>query len=473
MSRNITIDDLYLFKQISRPRISPDGQQVAYVVTTIDKSTQKYCSSIWISSIDSEDTRRFTGGASNAHSPCWSPDGRWLAFVTDREGEPAGKEQAESKKHSKAKSQIWLIPTDGGEARQLTFMQHGASNPVWAPDNQRIIFNAQVGAVDDETEDGKLLPKARVIDRLWYRLDGVGFIYERRNHLFLIDLSGAESHQLTDGDWDDSDPAWSSDGSRIAFASSRAEDHWRLPCPDIYTLAITDGKSGELKCLTNGSLACSNPSWSPDGSKIIFVYDYSNYATKSTIEIINSDGSDQHTIFSGLWASDGSPRWSPDGSRIIFYGDVKNQGYDLCIIPNNYKVGENYAIAGTFGGVLGNPGFSVDGRYIIFSAPSTANVKSSIQVINAYNFSPVKDFGNFAKGTDYGDPVFIETPTFLVTAPGINHDSSGNAVISGPDPRQSENAGTNNLYQVIIPAQNSMVAQNPTEYSYDMGDWGG
>src|SRR5574340_840915 len=98
MTRNITIDDLYLFKQVSKPRISPDGQQVAYVVTTIEKGTQKYCSSIWISTIESGEARRFTGGASNAHSPQWSPDGKWLAFVTDREGETPGKEQAESKK---------------------------------------------------------------------------------------------------------------------------------------------------------------------------------------------------------------------------------------------------------------------------------------------------------------------------------------------------------------------------------------
>ncbi len=271
MLRNITIEDLYLFKQVSRPRISPEGQRVAFVVTTIDERKQEYHSSIWIVSTDGGETKRFTSGATNAHSPSWSPDGRWLAFVADREGEPTGKEQGEQKKQRKATSQIWLIPTDGGEARQLTFMQHGASNPVWSPDSKQIIFTAQVGQVDEENEDGKVLPKVRVIDRLWYRLDGVGFIYERRSHLFLIGVAGGEEQQLTDGDWDDTDPAWCPDGSRIAFVSSRAEDRWRFPCPDIYTLVITDGKTGDLKCLTNGSLACSTPSWSPDGTTIAFI----------------------------------------------------------------------------------------------------------------------------------------------------------------------------------------------------------
>jgi len=150
-------------------------------------------------------------------------------------------------------------------------MQHGASNPVWSPDSKQIVFNAEVGPADEETEDGKILPKVRVIDRLWYRLDGVGFIHERRNRLFLIDVTGGEPQQLTEGDWDDTDPAWSRDGTRIAFVSSRAEDRWRLPCPDVYTLAISDGKAGELRCVTNGSLACSVPSWSPDGQTIAFL----------------------------------------------------------------------------------------------------------------------------------------------------------------------------------------------------------
>ena len=269
--RQITIEDLYRIKSVSAPRISPDGQRIAFVVTTIDAGKHEYRSSIWMVPTEDGEAKRFTAGPANTHSPSWSPDGRWLAFVTEREGEPAGKDQEEQKKHGKGKSQIWLIPTDGGEARQLTFMRHGSSNPVWSPDSKQIVFNAAVGPADEENEDGKTLPKVRVIDRLWYRLDGVGFIHERRTNLFLIDVAGGEPQQLTGGDWDDTDPAWSPDGARIAFVSSRAEDRWRLPCPDVYVLTINQGRAGDLQCLTNGSLACSAPSWSPDGHTIAFL----------------------------------------------------------------------------------------------------------------------------------------------------------------------------------------------------------
>jgi len=269
--RNITIEDLYQLKPVSSPRISPDGQRLAFVVTTIDEHKHEYRSSIWMVSTEGGEAKRFTTGPANTHSPSWSPDGCWLAFVSEREGEAADKDEKEQKKHGKGKPQIWLIPTDGGEAYQLTFMQHGASNPVWSPDSKWIVFNAEVGPADEETGDGKILPKVRVIDRLWYRLDGVGFIYERRNHLFLIDIAGGEPQQLTEGDWDDTDTAWSHDGTRIAFVSSRAEDRWRLPCPDVYTLAIIDGKASKLRCVTNGSLACSVPVWSPDGQTIAFL----------------------------------------------------------------------------------------------------------------------------------------------------------------------------------------------------------
>src|SRR5258708_35060278 len=147
-------------------------------------------------------------------------------------------------------------------------MPHGVSNPVWSPDSQQLIFSAAVGPRDEETEDGQSLPKVRFIDRLLYRLDGVGFIHDKRQHLFLIDVVGGEPRQLTAGDWDDKDPAWSPDGTRVAFTSSRAGDRWRLPCPDIYILSIANNQAGELERLTGGTRSCYSPSWSPDGKTI-------------------------------------------------------------------------------------------------------------------------------------------------------------------------------------------------------------
>src|SRR2546423_6380288 len=348
MTRSITIEDLYQIKFLGRPRISPDGRRVAFVVTTIDDKKHAYRSSIWMVPTQGGEVKRFTMGPANTNSPSWSPDGRWLAFVSEREGEAAGSDGKEQKKHGKGKAQVWLIPADGGEARQLTFMQYGASDPVWSPDSKRLIFSAAVGPADEEmeeTEDGQPLPKVRVIDRLWYRLDGVGFIHERRRHLFLVDIGGSASvegeegvegvdpEQLTDGDWDDGDVAWSPDGTRIAFTSNRREDRWRFFNPDVYTLSIKDGKAGELQQLTDGSLSCSSPSWSPDGKTIAFLAKLKvrsgNHADLYTIAVdtrqgatrcltsefegscsdwTNSDTTDEHIV--------PAPAWSPDGRTL-------------------------------------------------------------------------------------------------------------------------------------------------------------
>ena len=328
MTRLITIEDLYQMKFLSRPRIAPDGRQVAYVVTRIDERKHAYRSAIWLASIDGSEARRFSAESGHTSDPAWSPDGRWLAFVSDREGELPDNE---AKKRGKGKPQVWLIPTDGGEARQLTFMEHGASSPVWSPDSKRLLLSAAVGPSPEEGEDGKSLPQARVIDRLWYRLDGVGFIYERRSHLFLQNIDGGEPEQLTDGDWDDGEAAWSPDGTQIAFTSNHADDRWRLPGADVYTLAIVDGKAGALRCLTDETLGCGSPSWSPDGKVIAFLASYkvksaghtflysiaadaekqaaTNLSLKfdgSCMDWTNSDIGDEHLMPAPVWSQDGT-----------------------------------------------------------------------------------------------------------------------------------------------------------------------
>ena len=339
MSRSISIEDLYEFKFLSRPRISADGQRVAFVVTSIDRRTYAYCSAIWVMPTAGGEAIRFTGGATNAHSPVWSPDGRWLAFVSDREGELQGNTHEEQRKRGKGKAQIWLIPTGGGEARQLTFMPHGATQPVWSPNSQQVLFSAIVGPLDEEAEDGKPLPKVRVIDRLFYRYDGVGFIYDRRQHLFLIDADGGTPVQLTDGDWDDKDAAWSVDGTKIAFISGRTEDRWKTRCTDIYTLSIEHGepgevgRHGELLRLTDGMRFCTSPSWSPDGQSLAFLAS-TRYRSAGHVDLFtispptkdglllnltsefegscsdwtNSDVTDEHLM--------PAPPWSPDGKTL-------------------------------------------------------------------------------------------------------------------------------------------------------------
>lgn len=333
MTRSITIEDLYQIKFLSRPRVSPDGQRVAYVLTRIDEHTHEYRSALWVAPVSGGEARCFTAETSVVGAPAWSPDGRWLAFVSDRKGEATGSasnSDKESKKQGQGKPQIWLIPTDGGEARQLTFLEHGASSPVWSPDSRQVLFNAAVGPAEEETVDGKSLPKVHVIDRLWYRLDGVGFIYANRSHLFLVDAAGGEPRQLTDGDWDDGDAAWSPDGSQIVFTSNRAEDRWRLPGADVYVLSLQDGAVSELRCLTDSTLASGSPAWSPDGKTIAFLaspklrsagqtYLYTIAASASNaaatnltqdfegtcMDWTNSDIGDEHLMPCPAWSSDG------------------------------------------------------------------------------------------------------------------------------------------------------------------------
>src|SRR5215467_3125888 len=192
--RAFTIEDLYRIKSISDVHISPDGKSVVYVLGVADLPRAKRQSHIWMMDIDGSNARQMTRGDKSESSPVISPDGRWIAFISDREGD----------------ANLFVLPVGGGEARRVTSISTGVSDPLWSPDGKSIAFSTDVypecGGDDacnkriaDNIEKSPL--KAHMADRLFYRhwtawKDGT------RTHIFLAGLSGGSVRDLTPGDFD-------------------------------------------------------------------------------------------------------------------------------------------------------------------------------------------------------------------------------------------------------------------------------
>ena len=261
-------EDVYELVGVSDPRVSPDARTVAYVVTTIDREESKYRSAVWVVPVDaSEAPRQFTSGERNDNSPRWSPDGSQLAFVSNRGDD-------------KAKPQLYVIPAEGGEALQLTDLKGGIEDPKWSPDGTRIAFCARVpDEAYDEEEDRKRKP--RHITRLKYKLDSVGWTFDRPKHVFVVPSDGsAEPRQITDGDFEDAAPSWSPDGEQIAFVSARHRN-WDIDvgANDVFTVGANGGRPKRLT-QTNGR--CGGPSWSPDGRRIAYGFAPGREGTRHT-----------------------------------------------------------------------------------------------------------------------------------------------------------------------------------------------
>ena len=248
-------EDVYALTGVADPRLSPDGRTIAYVVSGVDRDANAYRSTIHLADVDgAAPPRRLTAEEKEDAAPRWCPDGRLLAYVSNRERE---------------KKQLYVLPVDGGESRPLTDLPEDVSQAAWSPDGTQLAFSSRVPDPAYEERDEKRRAPRR-ITRLQYKLDDVGWTTDRRQHLFVVPADGSGGPvQVTSGDYEDGYPAWSPDGARLAFVSAREAD-WDVK--DVRDVYVVDSAGGEPVRLTGGSGWCEAPSWSPDGTLIAFRY---------------------------------------------------------------------------------------------------------------------------------------------------------------------------------------------------------
>lgn len=324
-AKKLTIDHLLKIKRPGDMQISPDGKWVAYVVRQNDLDKDKGKSQIWMTSTDGEVTIPLTAKYAGASTPRWNPDGSSIAFLGTRGDKDA-------------KTQVWTLDRRGGEAQQHTEVKQGVSGFAWAPDGSRmllVIKDPKPEDVEEEKSDKpegdsidkkdkkakKKGPKPYVIDRLQFKRDYVGYLDRRRNHIYLYDGEN-DPVQITSGDYDDQDPQWSPDGSKIAFVSKRHGDPDANNNSDIWVVAAdAEAEEHPLTQITQNIGPDYSPDWSPDGKSIAYVasvepeklwYDTDHLA------IVNADGTSERLLTEDYDRMVSSPTFSKNGKSIYF-----------------------------------------------------------------------------------------------------------------------------------------------------------
>lgn len=263
--RAIRPEDLAAVVLVSDAHLSPDGRTVAFVRTEIDLAADDYRSTIWLADLEGEDTVQVTRGPGRDTSPRWSPDGRSLAFLSDRDADRGrrGGGRDQGPWDAGGVSQLYVLSMSGGEPRRLTALPRGAGAAVWAPDGARIAFCSPVGTSEEEGE-ARRIPRPRVITRAQYKADGQGYTFDRRHQVFALTLADGRTTQLTREDTEHAGPAWSPDGRRLAFVRARpgAADY------SLFDLWCMDADGGRLRQLSREIGRAVAPAWSPDGAWI-------------------------------------------------------------------------------------------------------------------------------------------------------------------------------------------------------------
>lgn len=367
--RFVTAEDLYTLQQLSDVCISPDGKQVIYRLQRVDRKTEKKFGNLWIVPTKIGEPRQFTHGDQSDSSPRWSPDGGTIAFLSSRNGN--GKP-----------SQIHLIPCDGGEARKLTSIDGEIGIAGWSPDGRKLLCtvrktDAEALEREKDEQKKKLGVVVRHYTRLFYKMDGYGYLPHERMHIWTVDARTGKGRQLTEGAiYDETSPTYSPDGRQIAFVSNRTDEPDAHPDYDDIFITPADGSTPrKIKTPIGGK---SMLSFSPDGKWLAYLSrEGENLHYKNTsLWVVPVNGSqparnlteiyDLHTtadVITDFGATEtGTPVWSNDGKSIYFQAAV----HGSAVLRRIDLDGSNMLEVIGEGGALGSVSFDESQKQVAY-----------------------------------------------------------------------------------------------------------
>jgi len=311
--RPINTSDIYRLQTVSDPHVSPDGNWVAFSLATVDKEKDKRNVDVWMTSWDGKQSIQLTSSPDGESSPRWSPDGRYLSFLSSRTSDKG--------------TQLWIMDRRGGEGKKLTDLKGELEDYEWAPDGKKIALVVRDKSYADTAKSKVRQPY--VIDRYHFKADVKGYLDRRGAHLYLFDVATKTLDTLTRGAYDEESPVWSPDSRQIAFVSNRTEDPDKNENTDLYVIDAKKGAS--MKQLTNWPGRDNEPTWSPDGKRIAYLRSTSssNYIMydQPILSVIASTGGEPTLLSTALDRPVRQPRWAADGQSIAVLVDDDRRTY--------------------------------------------------------------------------------------------------------------------------------------------------